>query len=202
MSHVRAFLRRSGRRVGWQTIRRREPRLRVLLSRVTSNTISLMMRSWTARLFAALAGNDTNGFIRLCHICLVKVDSLVRRDVSASSASGFTQCRACSVVTGWYPIKRAQRGGKPRTPLPLFVSQCKPRRLCKCCSWKRNRCLSPIPALSRPSPSPSGYAYILIPIASFQPRRFAGYCLDPPAKFLRNSGEREAAPPPLLPRGS
>lgn len=131
----------------------------------------------------------------------------MRRDVSASSASGFTQCRACSVVTGWYPIKRAQRGGKPRTPLPLFVSQCKPRRLCKCCSWKRNRCLSPIPALSRPSPSPSGYAYILIPIASFQPRRFAGYCLDPPAKFLRNSGEREAAPPPppsprlLTPRG-
>lgn len=88
-----------------------------------------------------------------------------------------------------------------RSLLAIFVkhgggvagSRCSPRdaawRLCKCCSWKRNRCLSPTPPAS---PLPSGYAYTLIPIASSAPRCFAGYCLDPPTEFLRNSGERDA----------
>lgn len=60
-----------------------------------------------------------------------------------------------------------------RSLLAVFVkrsvagSRCSPRgaawRLCKCCSWKRNRCLSPTPLAS---PLQSGYAYTLIPIAS------------------------------------
>lgn len=113
-----------------------------------SDTISLMMRSLS---FCRFSGNSSNGFICICHIRSTQRES---RDLAPTLLVRFAMSDVRSLLAVF--VKRSVAG-----------SRCSPRgaawRLCKCCSWKRNRCLSPTPLAS---PLQSGYAYTLIPIAS------------------------------------
>lgn len=98
-------------------------------------------------------------------------------------------------------LEREERGRRVGNGMqPLFrLSRGRARRLCKCCSRRRNRCHS---GLFSP-PSLSWYAHTLIPITSPATTILRGILFrSSRTKFLTNSGkqgegEREREPLPL-----
>lgn len=112
----------------------------------------LWWREVYPRPFCRFNGNGTNGFICICHIYLAR-----RARTALRFLDSIHNGRALLAACCWYPIKRD--GIHARRAHCHCSSRGAAWRLCKCCSRRRNRCLSPDYRTSGPSFAASGYAY-------------------------------------------